>query len=177
MKKILVILLSALLWTSCSNLGTENPNENRKILCLSLSIYIENTAGENLLAPATEGNILENKIFLVDTNKKYEGYDAGYEGYEGYEGYVICELSRVEWATQFELIVDPSIDDAPFLRYTWAEADVKINDLRENNFIINWGDGTSDEFKVITKGGITDIVWVNGELQQSDNSRYITIVK
>jgi hypothetical protein len=165
MKKIMILSIIFLL-ASCLNNDPGDPGPT--LISTDLKIRVENTAGENLLDPATECNILGNEIYIA-----YQGERLG-EKYENRYGI------DDRFSGGFRLVIGQSDDNIPVLIFTiaWSSRDDDLS-LEKTLFTIYWGDGTSDEIEVEINdedGKLADIVWLNGELEAVDELS-VTIVK
>jgi hypothetical protein len=162
MNKVIITVLVAALSVSC---GKTWDLVNPDVCC-----FVRNADGENLLDPATEGNILDNEI-TVD----YNGETYGMNGNAG---------TRASHEVWYGLRVEPYndfSDDTPVLKFgEFRSTSHDSGSYRGETLTINWGDGTSDEIKfdLYVKGShnVKQKIWLNGELQ-SEDSLEVTIVK
>jgi hypothetical protein len=169
MKKILAILTIAFLFMSCDN--PDIPKYVDRSVVYVVSFSVENASGENLLDPATVGNILDNEIYIA-----YQGERLG----EKYENrYRVGDRP----SEGFQLTIYQPGDDIP--EYITGNLPALIfympDGFLNKIFTINWGDGTSNEFKLFPlsddkdeKKGID--IWFNGQSYRKETGRF-TIVK
>jgi hypothetical protein len=173
MKKILFISSLLLLAACNSNINIQDDRiwdfSNPDVV-----FFIRNAAGENLLDPNVEGNILDNEITVEYDDQIYGLNGAG---------------TRANKDVWYGLRVEPYsdvLDDTPVLKFGEFRTSTH-SDFRGEAFTLNWGDGTSDEVKfdlyVTWKGlgnkrepTVHKKIWLNGKLQ-SDDSLTVTIVK
>lgn len=139
--KKIAIAMALLLFVSCNPNSIPPPNRD-------LLIIVENRSGDNLLDPAFEGNILDDDI-TIEYKGKTISLGNGSEG--------------VSFLTEIHA-------GAPWLnalRFGWF----LCNDHTLKSFIIDWGDGTSDEvaFEWYRDDNHDDTfhVWLNGESQSN----------
>jgi hypothetical protein len=208
MKKILTILIIAFSFISCDNHKNHDEvvidNIDRIRTVLLLCIRVENASGENLLDPATEGNILGNEIYFDTNRRDIDGNSLDVYSLDGYDyklettylyavaasriGYLEDSPTAVNVKTA-NLNIDAGLrigylEDSPVLGCLWRSARgwrMPSRDESIDEFLtINWGDGTIDEIKLKLdkgKGEITTTIWLNGELYQPDKAFMVTIVK
>jgi hypothetical protein len=160
MKKLLLMSL-LLMFAACGMIWDFNNPD--------ICFFVKNAAGENLLDPNVEGNILDNEI-TVD-------YDGNIYGLDRIR-------TRETIAVWYGLRIEPlnNIDDTPVLKFgeffTQHRRDERS--YQGETLTINWGDGTNDEvkFDLYVKGThkVIKKIWLNGKLQ-SRNSLVINIVK
>ncbi len=142
----------------------------------NIGLIIRTPAGDDLLDPETENNILENNVTAVYRGETYEMWDAR------------TAQTRYIPSTWFGLRIGKywHDDDNGDTALLFGEFSADTTDgYHEETVTIDWGDGTSDEIKFdlyVTyrkKGKESTVhrsIWLNGELQ-SDDSLVVTIVK
>jgi hypothetical protein len=181
MKKILTILIIAFSFISCDNREDREDDYyvakpgGQHLLC----IHVENAAGENLLDPATAGNILNNEIYIDFNRKDRKGY--GLEDYDYYLGLSLEDITNLDFSLICPGLKIGYLEGSPLLSFRWhgsgwyrSDGSVKWD---ETLLTINWGDGTSDDIKYQYDRG-TATIWLNGELETVDDEWLsITIVK
>ncbi|MDR0907837.1 MAG: hypothetical protein LBM63_04445 [Rikenellaceae bacterium] len=119
----------------------------------NVCFFVKNAAGENLLDPNVEGNILDNEI-TVDYNGQVFGMDS-----------VQTRALPPVW---YGLRVEPYsdvLDGTPVLKFGEFSP---VEDYHGETFTINWGDDTSDEVKfdlyIKREPNVIKSLWFNGEL-------------
>lgn len=143
-----------------------------------VSIVVKNSAGENLLDPETEDNILANEITVEYDGMIYQMKEWGAE----------TRYIPAKWEGFFVSMYfgrDPNREEgirALTLGQFYVDTEAGYH---SEPLTINWGDGTSDKItfdlyttynRKGTKSEIHRTIWLNGKLQ-SNNSLDITIVK
>jgi hypothetical protein len=126
------LLLAVIMFVSCRQVPPPPTPAD-----IYLTISVENAAGENMLDPAAEGNILDNEIYIVYDEKRYD--------------------LNTNYPHPFKFEIGTDIDGAPMLRFGLFQVIT-----RSDTFTIYWGEGTSDEIKFdmsLTKDEAGKTVW------------------
>lgn len=119
-------------------------------------ILVENRFGDNLLDPAFYGNIIDDGISI-----SYNGETIDLGARDG------------EMYFRFETHDDPKLNSLMFGHFL-------VHDDTLKTFVINWGDGTSDQVTFEWHYGKKDLVynvWVNGESQSTASHMMVKIIK
>ncbi len=153
MKKMIIAMLAMTLFVSCDPNSMPPPF----IVWGPVYIFVENEAGDNLLDPAFDGNILDDDITV-----EYDGETFAME----YEGNIKTDMFGL-------------YNMGDHLEFGLFKSGYKPS----RTFTINWSDGTSDDITFelyANKWGdnkeVVQKIWLNGELL-SDDSLAVTIVK
>jgi hypothetical protein len=160
-----VLIILFLAFTACDIQQYGEVDYNTPSVCF----FVKNAAGENLLDPNVEGNILGNEI-TVDYNG--EVFDMG------------DTLTRALKPVWYGLRVEPYGDVLDHTRVLKFGEFSPVDDYHDETFTINWGDGTSDEVKfdlyIKRELKVVKKLWFNGELLSNDPTKVsfvINIVK